>query len=159
MSFFPSRRKAVEPEFQNGQPHRDGYVVPPINQLDMPAAGMGVPIQQFTSYQVNPARLNGDDVNPNTLQTMRYAYDDGVMLYNGVDGITQKRFGPGQFYVLSDAYPGQTAMVPHGYAKNQVLTTSDIQGGPAGRAAAQQSAPGAPGGPVLASSIVNPGGC
>lgn len=159
MSWFPQRRRAAQPVFQDGQPHRDGYTVPNVNELDMPAAGMGVPIYQFPGYQVNPARLNGDDVNPNNLQTMRHAYNDGVQLLNGVDGITEKRFGPGQFYVLSDANPNQTAMVPHGYAQSQVLTSSDISGGPTARAAGQESAPGAPGGPILMGSIANPGGC
>ena len=159
MGWFPQRRKPQQPVFQDGNPHNNGYVVPPVNEMDAPAAGMGVPIYLFTGYQVNPARSNGDDINPNNLQTMRHCYNDGVQLYNGVDGITEKRFGPGQFYVLSDAYPNQTAMVPHGYAKSQVLTSSDIQGGPAGRAGNQQSAPGVPGGPVLNGSIANPGGC
>lgn len=160
MPWFPRRHHATVPVLDSGfAPHRDGYTVPPVNELDAPDSGAGVPLYPFTGYQVNPARLNGEDINPNNAQTMRFAYDDGVMLYNGVDGITEKRFGPGQFYVLSDSNPNQTVMTPHGYAQSQVLTSSDIQGGPARRAAMQDSAPGAAGGPVLSGAIMNPGGC
>lgn len=140
------------------------FFVPARAEMDNPAAtaSYGVSMQPFTGYVTNPARNNGDDINPNTLQTMRVAFFDGVQLYNGVDGITAKRFGPGQFYVLSDAYPGQTAMVPHGLVKNQTLTPSDVAGGPAGMAGGQPTDPGSPGGPVLPAGVTlryNSGGC
>lgn len=139
----------------------EAYFVPTPGQLDMPRVGAGVPLTPFAGYQVNTHRMNGEDINPQSLQTMRVAYFDGVQLFNGVDGITSKRFGPGQFYVLSDAYPGQKMMVPHGMPKNQTLTASDIALGPAGAAANQATSPGSPGGPVLppGASINYRGGC
>jgi hypothetical protein len=150
--------KPSEPEL-NVSPE-EAYFVPPSGDLDEPASGMGVPLHQFGGYLVNPARMNGEDLNPNTLQTMRRAYDDGVQLYNGVDGITEKRFGPGQFYVLSDLYPNQRFTVPSGHQPSQMLTASDIQNGPTGFASGQQATPGVPGGPVFAGGVLkNPGGC
>jgi hypothetical protein len=139
----------------------DAYFVPPAGQLDNPVPNLGVELYPFTGYTTNPARNNGDDYNPYNVQTMRVAYDDGVMLYNGVDGITEKRFGPSQFYVLSDSIPAetQTAMLPHGHVKSQILTSSDIQTGPASNAALQVAAPGKAGGPVLYGGFLrNPGG-
>lgn len=134
-----------------------GALAPP-DGLDGPEEGAGVPLNAFTGYQVNPARLNGEDINPNTLQTQRVAYWDGVQLRNGVDGTTTLRFGPSQFYVLSDSYPGQANTVPGGKAPGQVLTPSDIAAGPAYHAAGSpQVIPTA--GVYGGGPIYNPGGC
>lgn len=150
-------RNLISPHRASPEPvsPEHAFFTPEPNSLNYPAlaAESGVPMQPFTGYVPNRARMNGDDINPNTLQTMRVAFFDGVQLFNGVDGITSKRFGPGQFYVVSDAYPGQTAMVPHGLVKSQMLTPADIAGGPAGRAGNQPDTPGSPGGPVLPSGV------
>lgn len=150
--------RPAEPEL-NSDPD-DTFFVPPATDLDEPAGNMGVPLQPFGGYIPNRARLNGEDINPNSVQTMRVCYDDGIQLYNGVDGITEKRFGPSQFYLLSDLYPNQGFLVPGGHQPKQVLTASDIQQGPAALAASQPSAPGRPGGPVFTGGMIrNPGGC
>ena len=134
--------------------------IPPPDRLDKPQANLGIPLYPFTGYVPNRARMNASDINPNSWANMHNAYDDGVQLYNGVDGITSKRFGPSQFYVISDAYPGQDFVVPSGHQPKQVLTASDIQNGPARRASLQSSDPGSAGGPVFGGGIIhNPGGC
>lgn len=154
MAWRPVSRRPREP-----LPVTRGYTCPagPPDELDHPEPAAGVPLYQFGGFEVNPARLNGSDINPNNPQTMRVAYDDGVQLFNGVDGITSKRFGPSQFYVLSDANPGQTQMVPHGKAPSQVLTASDIQRGPAGYAASVPAI--VPGAVYNGGTLMNPGGC
>jgi hypothetical protein len=153
--------RPAEPEIENTP--EGAYFVPDVTELDDPQPGLGVQLNIFPGYVPNRARLNGEDINPMSLQTMHSCYNDGVQLYNGIDGITQKRFGPGQFYVLSDSVPAdsplQTQMVPHGMAKNQVLTASDIQAGPAGVASVQAAAPATLGPVYYGGVLANPGGC